>query len=387
MANRLGVLPADLPADAVQQHFAGRKSSPSSKSQYTTALNLWRAWLENGYAEQTCPGVRATVTDPALIKWGDLMDADGRSKGTVEKYTGIVWGIVRHTGTPADQLTEDELRAFIADRQARARGRGKELKNSYRRSILGACRAMCTALKLPDFTEGMAKGRDDTESTRPIEKADLIYLMRKAEEETRSDDEEIRAMGRIMLALLKGMSTTGLRISEAIKVLRQGSSVIVEVNGEPRINLSGTKGRHNLRDVVLLASDVFVAELDEHWGENATAEIPDWAPARAGQMFSGWALGHGVSTHPHQLRKFYGCWLYHETKDIILVKEQLRHARIKTTECYIDLVPDAGRNRVVRSFGSDLMLETPNAVPSWMENVVSLAVPATRRPADARVPF
>lgn len=57
--------------------------------------------------------------------------------------------------------------------------------------------------------------------------------------------------------------------------------------------------------------------------------------------------------HPHALRHTYGTLLYHYTNNLVLVKKQMGHTSIKSTEIYIDVLSESKKDDI-EQFGDGL---------------------------------
>ena len=56
----------------------------------------------------------------------------------------------------------------------------------------------------------------------------------------------------------------------------------------------------------------------------------------------------GLTIAPHKLRRSYGVWAYSETRDIMWVKNQLRHSSVATTMIYADTLDTKRRTNAER---------------------------------------
>ena len=58
--------------------------------------------------------------------------------------------------------------------------------------------------------------------------------------------------------------------------------------------------------------------------------------------------------HLHSFRHWFGCMLYHSTKDIMLVKQKLGHKSITSTQIYIQLLQTSGKDKYISKVATTL---------------------------------
>lgn len=59
-------------------------------------------------------------------------------------------------------------------------------------------------------------------------------------------------------------------------------------------------------------------------------------------------LGLRTTLSPHKIRRSYGLKLYAQKRDLLLVKRQLRHANVNTTQCYAETLPADAKDQIER---------------------------------------
>ncbi|MFI5861213.1 tyrosine-type recombinase/integrase [Streptomyces sp. NPDC051546] len=367
MAHYLDVEPMALPENAVQltsdarMEREGKQLAPSTAMKYQGALVAWRLYLNTGQTirQRPGPGLAKFVRDQDVLDWAtSLSVAKNKADGTVRTYTATVQSVADFADCDARDLYRSDLEAYIEGAIVRAQRAGKDtIKNNYRSHICKAVRSFCTymhenVMDFPDITHGIERGaKESAINTKAISEEMFFRILELAEEDAVSPDLEVAKLGRQIRALTKLMGFSGLRISEAS---RSSPSHLVTNMGNWRIKIPDAKCRHGVSDDELLVDDIVVEELTMNWSPNEVI-CPDWDPKTAGEKFTGWVIKKGIFTTPRALRVFYGSWLYNKTKDIMLVRDQLRHKSIETTQLYIRQVPDDARDRQVTSFGAEMM--------------------------------
>lgn len=80
--------------------------------------------------------------------------------------------------------------------------------------------------------------------------------------------------------------------------------------------------------------------------------------------------------HIHSFRHWFGTMLYHNTKDIMLVKEKLGHRSITSTQVYFQLLQGHGKEEYVSKAATTLE-EAQTLIESGFEYVTSMQVGQT----------
>lgn len=180
---------------------------------------------------------------------------------------------------------------------------------------------------------------------------------------------EVRSLWGQRDAIAVALGLHGLRVGEVCGALAADFRV------EHRRLFVRTLKRGRVRDLVLHDS---VVEALVHWRERVGVLLgsrPAWLlptnrgnrlgakrPQQAADRIFRRLLGprHGLTFH--SLRHTFGMWLYGETRDIILVKEKMGHASIKTTEeFYVRNLAEVPASCLVRLDGS--MLPAARQIP------------------------
>lgn len=386
LINLLGVEPHQLPEDAVglaseaREKRDGKPFSDATARKYQSSLKAWRRWLDSGSTMRYRPGpaVAPRVTDQDLhdfAKW--LSVTRNKADGTVFTYTSTVQAVAKFADCFARDLYVEDVREYIDAAIARAKRRGEPtIKNSYRQHLCKAIRAFCLymdaeVMDFPDLTRGIDRGgRSDSVSTPPISEERFFDLLELADQESRHFNPEVAAAGRTMRALTKIMGFSGLRISEACQVTP--AHLLTEA-GNWYLRVPDAKGRHGNTDDKLLVDDIVVEELTMNWGQHEMV-TPGWDPKTAGQRWTGWTIRKRLPATPHQLRVFYASWLYVANDyDILMVRDQLRHKSIATTEMYVKDLKQEARMKKVTSFGAR-MLEQHRGETARRSSVTPLRV-------------
>ncbi|WP_189825335.1 tyrosine-type recombinase/integrase [Streptomyces finlayi] len=376
MSVRLMVEPADLPVDAVRQHFAGRTAAPTTIRNYTKALQGWLAYCANGLGERRRTGLPMNMDDPDLLAWAVFLDADGMSQNTVNGYTRCANRVVKHSGKPARELTASDVTQFFTDAQARSRAQGKKgVTRSYRAALMTAVRSFAKWKGMEDPTKGMKSRGSDSVRHVPIHREDLKTLLFRAEQEAESENDQTAAMARTMRAMLLLMSGAGLRISETLRV---SPHHLRHEGMEWSLRLVDSKGRQDLPDVWQPVPEAVAYYLRANFEPYETiAPYADWNGNKASLAFCGWTLKHGVVTSAHKLRAFYATDLYRRRQDIVWVQTMMRHKKIETTRGYIHHVTSVEHRTTMNDLMNDLI------TPRHDQNIIPLRRPAAEplRPA------
>lgn len=355
IARRIGVEPCDLPADAVALHFSGggrftgqpdREASPSTTRAYQRALDLWLAYLADGSLSLATADVRAApeLADPLLTGWGRNLRVDSLSENTIGTYTRNVERVARWSGVEVDGLTVEHVRDYLGTRDLAVRSR-----NSY----LQAIQRFYLDHGLPDPTEGIKRGKTPRSTPRPIPEDELAGLLtRAAYEITNAPNKMAERRARIMKTSTILGAYAGLRRFEIVKVAHRDARRDKFGNSFLTIVGKGQTGKTREGLTIQIPPQVHAEILA--WPRIGPIFGTGFSSDALGLQWSAWAASEGVHASMHQLRHRYGTELYRATRDILFVRDQMRHSSTIMTERYVALVPSQDRRDVIQGFASEL---------------------------------
>lgn len=382
MARRLEVDPLDLPADAVAQHFAGRKTSPNTVEVYNTSLSMWRRWLDLGAKSFAAPREEfereiEKIADPELADWARRMHRR-KAKLTQRNYVQAVARMVAHAECAARDLTADDFLAYIDDLDDRQMARkGELLRANTVRFYRSAVRAFhrfakeqqrkgkWTAAPEPgtvaaeDIVIGLDFELDERNeaTTRPIARESLKFLLDCAEVEAQSPDPQVALDARRVRTLLLIESTMGWRIHEAHSA---DASTLHYTDARPMLALAQFKRGQRQKPLVLQCSAQVEADIRANWQDGGRIVPEWWSVNRTRTLLTSFGLRHGVIFHTHQLRARFATDLYRQTgNDIMAVKRYMRHKDIRTTQRYIHLDDADPVHLIAYNLGADLTATPP----------------------------
>lgn len=152
------------------------------------------------------------------------------------------------------------------------------------------------------------------------------------------DDPVIRARDHAIITLMLG---TGLRANE-LRMMR-----ISDIDwANRRITLYDSKGTGTVQTRVRISPKAYQALREWLRARQKYKVTTDWVwISQRRQQMTYQALWHVIrrlgeyagveGAHPHVIRHTAGTQLYMETKDIMLVKQFMRHSKVATTERYL----------------------------------------------------
>lgn len=364
ISNRLGVEPEDLPPDAVELHFEGRpEGTPGSRGNLQIFLDAWFAYLAAGcvvipatYAPEGSTDPGHGLTDPDLIAWHKRLTRRGLAEGSIGNYIGDVVKIVNFMDIAARDISEDDIGEYFDYADARNRiSKGRPLKYSYRNRMLGNIGRFASFLGIPNPGADLVNIRKDGARTQAAAESDVRRLLAFTEDAYREGGRN-QARAKRALGMSKLMGFNGLRLREAQAFIPDQDLEWDRRTEQWMLIIRAGKGAQRMSDAKILADDVVVDEFLGSGRWRAGESIGVQSSSNASNSFKAWAGMAGCHITPHMLRKFYGSQLYEASGyNIALVQSQLRHADLNTTMIYIEMLPDAERDRKVTGFGTTFL--------------------------------
>lgn len=249
----------------------------------------------------------------SLTAWAQEMTAQGYSARTIESMVGAVRGCARSAGVEADQLTREQVVAWLG---ARERATWTRIK------YVSWITSWAAYLGRPELVDGLRRPKTPDGIPRPVQEPALMLMLRAAR-------------GRTRAWVLLG-AYCGLRAHESAKVAVEDLELLPQ--GEHVLRVTGKGGR----TAVVPCPPIVVREL-----EKAAAAVGGhgrlWplASSRTVQRaVRTLAAKAGVRCTSHQLRHRYGTAFYGVSRDILATQQAMRHRSPATTAGYAMVAGD-----------------------------------------------
>lgn len=259
-----------------------------------------------------------------LAEYRRFLEANGYRAATVRAKVEVVSLAAAYADVAADELTGDDVAAWLG---SRPRATWTRLK------YLSHLRAWCRWAGIPDATAELRRPPAPAGIPKPVSQSDL---------------EAMRAVarGRERAWLLLG-AYCGLRAHESAAVA--GEHLETMPDGTVLLRVHGKGGQTALVPV----PDAVRVEL-ERW--RARAGSGRFWPSATGAVVTAairrLATRAGVECTSHQLRHRYGSAIYADTRDLLTTQRLMRHATLATTAGYVATVRDHDAAIVARLPGA-----------------------------------
>lgn len=254
--------------------------------------------------------------------WRTAQVADGYSEHTIKRHLYNVGQICRHALLVDPRaLTTDDVRKFLADRH--------DLAPSTRRIYLSGVRKFAAWAKILDPTQDIRRPQRGARRPKPISEADREALLTFLRTHCRP------MYVATMLGLYAGLRAfeIGSLRAEHILIDPDGSGGLLTVyNGKGRKTADVYIDRFLIDELrpEIETGGYMMGKLVT--GNNISCRFLYWAKKRA-----------GVQVSIHQCRHWFITHTYRIKRDIIVARDQARHASSGTTEGYIASEDGAAR--------------------------------------------
>jgi site-specific recombinase XerD len=284
--------------------------------------------------------------DDALSRFLTQLEADGRSPHTIGQYRRHVraLGTWLPPGREIEAVGHEDLARFLAAPVAKTRPDGASKKatsvNALRSSLKGfwgyVHRAGYVAADPSRLIRRAITGPPPPKTLSEDDQRRLLDALSKAEDDAGKRD---HALFHLMLA-------TGIRIGSALALdvedvdLERGEIVLRKMKGDrqERIYL-GREIREHLRRFIAgrATGPVFTA-----WGRRRLSA------RHVQRRFGEWLREAGImrAASPHSCRHAFAMAVYARTRDILIVKEALRHRSLTSTMVYAKVCDEQVRRAV-----------------------------------------
>jgi site-specific recombinase XerC len=273
----------------------------------------------------------------ALVHFLLQLEADGRSPHTIGQYRRHV-GLLRrwardvgHTGE-IETITHETLARFLASPCARTRPDGETKRagstNCLRSSIKGYFSYCCRAGYLAqDPSSLVRRAICGTPPPRALSKDEQRRLLKMLAADRTVEGKRDQVMFRLMLM-------TGIRLGSALgldlcDVDLDVGELVLRTAKQNRPDLL----RLDARAKKLLAGYLRRRAAGPLFSDRHGRRL---SPRHVQRRFSQWLAKAGVmrAASPHSLRHSFAVGLYQKTRDVLAVKEALRHRSIGSTLIY-----------------------------------------------------
>lgn len=275
--------------------------------------------------------------ETGLRRYITQLEADGRSRHTIKQYERHVrlfaqWCAEVGHSRDLDALRHEDLAAFLASDTARLRPDGTPKKATALNCLRSSLRTFFAHLHRAGYLRAdparlVRLARCGGPPPRGLSEKEARTLLAAMAEDRSAAGKRDHALFRLMLE-------TGVRLGSALALrttdidLAQRELLLRETKGDRPVRVCMSRGvtSHLRRYLRSLDGEVlFPGQGGRPLGQR-----------QAARRLALWAEEAGIrgSVHPHMMRHTFAMLLYAKTRDVLLVKEALRHRSIASTLVY-----------------------------------------------------
>jgi site-specific recombinase XerD len=275
--------------------------------------------------------------EEALSRYLTQLRADGRSEHTARQYCRHVtllaaWLTDLGHGADVEEVSHEQLAAFLASPRARTRPDGKTKKATTANALRTSLRTF--------FRYAHEAGYTQSNPARLVRRA----LCGTPPIRALSDEEQ----GRLLLALAGGQGPAAERDRMLFVLMlgsgiRVGSALAIEADDvdleRGELQLRTTKG--NVPTSVPL-SRAICDHLRAYLVGRGNGLLFPVSSRHAQRRLEQWCKRAGIEhrVRPHDLRHSFAIRIYRKTRDLLLVQQALRHRSIASTTVYAKVDQD-----------------------------------------------